>query len=159
QLKRELDGKRRSVTITRLVNAAESRMNNGRLVTPNNDSAKDAIADLREAGASNELVSKLNNELNQRLLAAARDAASRGDQAGVTFNLNAARENGVSAASINAAQREMTAAAQRQQKVNEDIAKFAKAAQDRLAAGNLLTPANDSAVANAERLKQLDAKH
>jgi protein TonB len=159
QLKRDLDSKRRSVAVNRLVNAAESRLNNGRLVTPAGESAKDAIKELREAGASNELVSRLNNDLNQRLLAAARDAASKGDQAAMQAMLTAARENGVSSASLNAAQREITAAAQKQQRTNEDIAKFAKAAQDRAASGNLITPANDSAVSNAERLRALDAKH
>ena len=73
--------------------------------------------------------------------------------------LAAARENGVSAAALNAAQRDMTAAAQKQQRTNEDIARFAKAAQDRLASGNLLSPANDSAVSNAERLRLLDVRH
>jgi periplasmic protein TonB len=159
QLKRELDGKRRAVTIQRLVAAAEARLSSGRLVTPNDESAKDAIAGLREAGASNEVISRLNNDLNQRLLAAARDAAAKGDQAAMQAMLTAARENGVSAAAVNAAQREIAAAAQKQQRTNEDIAKFAKAAQDRLAAGNLLTPANDSAVSNAERLRLLDVRH
>ena len=128
-------------------------------MTPADESARDAIKALREAGASNELVSRLNNELNQRLLAAARDAAAKGDQAGMQAALSAARENGVSAAAITAAQREMTAAAAKQKAVNDDIARFAKAAQDRLAAGNLIAPANDSAVANAERLRQIDPRH
>ena len=80
QLSKDLDNKRRSVTVSRLVASAESRLDNGRLVTPNGESAKDAIQDLREAGASAELVTRLNNDLNQRLLAAARDAAAKGDQ-------------------------------------------------------------------------------
>jgi TonB family protein len=159
QLTKELDSKRRSVVVGRLVASAESRMANGRLVTPNDESAKDAIKALREAGASNELVARLNNDLNQRLLAAARDAASKGDQAGMQAMIAAARENGVSASALNAAQRDMTAAAQKQQRTNEDIARFSKAAQDRLASGNLLTPANDSAVSNAERLRLLDVRH
>ena len=54
---------------------------------------------------------------------------------------------------------EMTAAAAKQKAVNDDIARFAKVAQDRLAAGNLVTPANDSAAANAERLRQLDPRN
>jgi protein TonB len=159
QLKRELDGKRKSATISRLAASAEARLNSGRLVTPADDSAKDAIKALREAGASNELVSRLNNELNQRLLASARDAAAKGDQAGMQAALAAARDNGVSAAAVTAAQREMSAAAAKQKAVNDDIARFAKAAQDRLAAGNLIAPANDSAVANAERLRQIDPRH
>jgi protein TonB len=159
QLKRDLDGKRRSVTISRLATAAEARLNSSRLVTPAGDSAKDAIKDLREAGASNDLIARLNNDLNQRLLAAARDAAAKGDQGTMTAMLTAARENGVSAASVNAAQREITAATQKQQRTNEDIARFAKAAQDRLASGNLITPANDSAVSNAERLRLLDVRN
>jgi protein TonB len=159
QLNKELDSKRRSVVINRLAASAESRLANGRLVTPNDESAKDAIKALREAGASNELVTRLNNDLNQRLLAAARDAASKGDQAGMQAMIAAARENGVSASALNAAQRDMTAAAQKQQRTNEDVARFAKAAQDRLASGNLLTPANDSAVSNAERLRLLDVRH
>ena len=159
QLKRDLDGKRKSVNISRLAASAEARLNSGRLVTPAGDSAKDAIKDLREAGGSSDLVSRLNNDLNQRLLAAARDAASKGDQAGMQAALAAARENGVSAASVNAAQREITAAAAKQKATNDDIAKFAKAAQDRLAAGNLVTPANDSAASNAERLRQLDPRN
>ena len=159
QLSKELDGKRRSVTVSRLVASAEARLNSGRLVTPNDESAKDAIAALREAGASAELVTRLNTDLNQRLLAAARDAAARGDQAAVQINLNAARDNGVSAAALNAAQRDITAAAQKQQRTNDDIARYAKAAQDRLAAGQLLTPANDSAVSNAERLRLLDVRN
>ncbi len=159
QLNRELDSKRRQVTVSRLVASAESRMANGRLVTPNNESALDAIQALRGAGASNELVSRLNNELNQRLLAAARDAAAKGDQSQVTAMLAAARENGVSAAALNAAQRDITAAAQKQQRTNDDIARYAKSAQERLASGNLLAPANDSAVSNAERLRLLDVRH
>jgi protein TonB len=159
QLTKELDSKRRSVLVNRLASAAESRLANGRLVTPNDESAKDAIKALREAGASNELVTRLNNDLNQRLLAAARDAAAKGDQAGMQAMITAARENGVSASALNAAQRDMTAAAQKQQRTNEDIARFAKAAQDRLASGNLLTPSNDSAVSNAERLRLLDVRH
>ena len=107
-------------------------------MTPTDESAKDAIQALREAGASTELVTRLNNDLNQRLLAAARDAAAKGDQAAMQAMLAAARENGVSAAALNAAQRDITAAAQKQQRTNEDIARFAKAAQDRLASGNLL---------------------
>jgi protein TonB len=158
QLKRDLDGKRKSFTIARLVASAEARLNSGRLVTPAGDSAKDAIKDLREAGASSELISRLNNDLNQRLLAVARDAAGKGDQAAMQAALNAARENGVSSASLNAVSREITAAAQKQQRTNEDIARFAKAAQDRLAAGNLVTPAGDSAASNAERLRQLDPR-
>jgi protein TonB len=158
QLKRELESKRRTVTVQRLVASAEARMNNGRLVGPN-DSAQEAIAGLREAGASNEVIARLNNELNQRLIAAAREAAGKGDQNGMQAMLAAARENGMSAAAVNAAQREITAAAQKQKAVNDDIARFAKAAQDRLAAGNLLTPANDSAVSNAERLRLLDVRH
>jgi len=128
QLSKELDGKRKSVTISRLVASAEARLAGGRLVTPNDESAKDAIQSLREAGASAELVSRLNSDLNQRLLAAARDAAARGDQNAVAANLAAAKENGVSAATLNAAQRDITAAAQKQQRTNDDISRFAKAA-------------------------------
>jgi len=159
QLSKDLDNKRRAVTVGRLVASAESRLASGRLVTPNDESAKDAIQSLREAGASAEVIARLNNDLNQRLLAAARDAAAKGDQAGMQATLAAARENGVSASALNAAQRDMTAAAQKQQRTNEDIARFAKAAQDRLASGNLLAPANDSAVSNAERLRLLDVRH
>ena len=107
-------------------------------MTPTDESAKDAIKALREAGASAEVVTRLNNDLNQRLLAAARDAAAKGDQAGMQAMLAAARDNGVSASALNAAQRDVTAAAQKQQRTTEDIARFAKAAQDRLASGNLL---------------------
>jgi protein TonB len=159
QLNKELESKRRSVTIGRLVASTEARLNSGRLVTPAGESAKESIAALREAGASNDLVNRLNNELNQKLLAAARDAASKGDQQALTQALAAARENGVSAAALNATQRDITAASQKAQRTNDDIARFAKAAQDRLAAGNLLTPTNDSAVSNAERLRLLDVRH
>ncbi|MEJ0085407.1 MAG: TonB family protein [Pseudomonadota bacterium] len=159
QLSKDLDGKRRAVTIGRLAATVDARLNSGRLVSPNDESAKDAIAALREAGASNELVARLNNDLNQKLLAAARDAASKGDQAGLNAMLAAARDNGVSAAALNAAQRDITAATQKQQRTNDDIARFAKAAQDRLASGNLLAPANDSAVSNAERLRLLDVRN
>ncbi|MDF3019399.1 MAG: hypothetical protein K0Q92_702 [Steroidobacteraceae bacterium] len=159
QLKRDLDNRRKSVNISRLAASVEARLNSGRLVTPAGDSAKDAIKDLREAGGSNDLIARLNNDLNQRLLASARDAAAKGDQNAMQAALSAARENGVSAAAVNAANREITAAAAKQKATNDDIARFAKAAQDRLAAGNLITPANDSAASNAERLRQLDARH
>ncbi len=159
QLNKDLDGKRKAATVGRLVASAEARLSSGRLVTPNDESAKDAIQGLKEAGASADLIARLNADLNQRLLAAARDAAAKGDQAAVTLNLNAARDNGVSAAALNAAQRDITAAAQKQQRTNDDISKYAKAAQDRLASGQLLTPANDSAVSNAERLRLLDVRN
>lgn len=159
QLSKDLDNKRRSATIGRLVAGAEARLSSGRLVTPSGDSAKESIASLKDAGASNELVNRLNNDLNQRLLAAARDAAAKGDQAGMQANLNAARDNGVSAAALNAAQRDITAATQKQQRTSDDIARYAKAAQERLASGSLLSPANDSAVSNAERLRLLDVRN
>jgi protein TonB len=159
QLSKDLDNKRRSATIGRLVASAEARLSSGRLVTPSGDSAKESIASLKDAGASNELVNRLNNDLNQRLLAAARDAAAKGDQASMQANLNAARDNGVSAAALNAAQRDITAATQKQQRTNDDIARYAKAAQERLASGSLLSPANDSAVSNAERLRLLDVRN
>jgi TonB family protein len=159
QLSKELEGKRRAVVVNRLAGIAESRLANGRLVTPADESAKDSIKALREAGASNELIARLNADLNQRLLAAARDAAARGDQAAMQANLAAARDNGASAAALNAAQRDVTAAAQKQQRTAEDIARYAKAAQERLAAGILLTPANDSAVSHAERLRLLDSRN
>jgi periplasmic protein TonB len=159
QLSKDLESKRRAVTVGRLVASAEARLTSGRLVAPNDESAKDAIASLREAGASAELVARLNNDLNQRLLAAARDAAAKGDQAGMNAMLAAARDNGVSAAALNATQRDITAATQKQQRTNDDIARFAKAAQERLASGNLLTPTNDSAVSNAERLRLLDVRN
>src|SRR4029079_3010139 len=60
QLTKDLDSKRRSVTIGRLVASAEARLNSGRLVTPNDESAKDAIQGLREAGASGALWPRLN---------------------------------------------------------------------------------------------------
>jgi protein TonB len=125
QLKRELESKRRSVTIARLAANAEARLNSGRLVTPAGDSAKDAIKDLREVGASNELIARLNNDLNQRLLAAARDAAAKGDQNAMQAALAAARDNGVSAAAVNAAQREISAAAAKLKATNDDIARSA----------------------------------
>ena len=159
QLSKDLDNKRRSFVVGRLVASAEARLSSGRLVTPNDESAKDSIKALREAGASAEVVTRLNNDLNQRLLAGARDAAAKGDQAGMQAMLAAARDNGVSASALNAAQRDVTAAAQKQQRTNEDIARFSKAAQDRLASGNLVSPANDSAVSNAERLRLLDVRH
>ena len=159
QLSKDLESKRRSVTVGRLVASAEARLNSGRLVAPNDESAKDAIASLREAGASAELLARLNNDLNQKLLAAARDAAAKGDQPGMNAMLVAARDNGVSAAALNATQRDITAAAQKQQRTNDDIARFAKAAQERLASGSLLAPANDSAVSNAERLRLLDVRN
>jgi protein TonB len=159
QLSKELEAKRRSVAVNRGVANAEARLASGRLVTPAGDSAKDAIKDLREAGASNETIARLNADLNSRLLAAARDAATKGDQQAVAFNLGAARDNGASAAAINAAQRDITAAAQKQQRTNDDIARYAQAARDRLASGQLLTPANDSAVSHAERLRLLDVRN
>jgi len=159
QLSKDLEAKRRTVTVGRLVASAEARLASGRLVTPSDDSARNSIAALREAGASADVIARLNNDLNQRLLAAARDAAAKGDQAGMQSMLNAARDNGVSAATLNAAQRDITAAAQKQQRTNDDITRFAKAAQDRLASGNLLTPVNDSAVSNAERLRLLDVRN
>src|SRR5690349_3861332 len=64
QLSKDLDSKRRSATISRLVAGAEARLSSGRLVTPSGDSAKESIASLKEAGASNELVNRLNNDLN-----------------------------------------------------------------------------------------------
>jgi TonB family protein len=159
QLAKDLDNKRRSVTVGRLVVNAEARLSSGRLVTPNDDSAKDAIAALREAGAPADVITRLNNDLNQKLLAAARDGAARGDAAAMQAALAAARDNGVSASALNAAQRDITAATQKLQRTNDDIARFAKAAQDRLASGSLLTPANDSAVSNAERLRLLDVRN
>ena len=159
QLSKDLESKRRSVVVSRLVASAEARLANGRLVTPNDESAKDAIASLREAGAPADVIARLNSDLNQRLLAGARDAATKGDQAAMQSMLSAARDNGVSAAALNAAQRDIAAATQKQQRTNEDVARYAKAAMDRLASGNLLAPANDSAASNAERLRLLDVRN
>src|SRR4029077_401421 len=48
QLSKDLDNKRRSATIGRLVANAEARLSSGRLVSPAGDSAKESIAALKD---------------------------------------------------------------------------------------------------------------
>jgi TonB family protein len=144
--------------MTETLKLMQARLQQGRLVEPQDDSAKFylGVARKKPNAANNAQLQALAQDLTKAMLLEARAAAGRQQSAEVDRWLGEARDMGVPARDIQALQREL---GQQAQKPKIDVARTVQLVNDRIGQGKLTDPANDSALFYLNALKSADAKN
>lgn len=93
-----------------LVNSANDRMDNGRLLTPNNGSAKDALLEARRLDPTDPMVLNTIREFSAQLTEEARKSLSAGKIDEATAFVNGARQMGSAGATLAAVERSLAEA-------------------------------------------------
>lgn len=93
-----------------LINSANDRMDNGRLVTPNNGSAKDALLEARRLDPTDPMVLSTIREFSAQLTEEARKSLSAGKLDEATAFVNGARQMGSAGSALAAVERSLAEA-------------------------------------------------
>ena len=158
RVREELGRRQAESELTDTLKLLQTRLQQGRLVEPENDSAKYylGVARRKPNAANNTQLQSLAQDLTRAILQEARAAAGRQQSAEVDRWLGEARELGASARDIQAVQREF---AQQTQKPKIDSARTVQLVNDRISQGRLIDPPNDCAVFYLSSLKTADARN
>lgn len=140
--------------VQKLAALVSDRIRDGRLVDPQEDSAKTYAQQLHEVAPSNPVTQRAIRELNAAYLHKARDAFVAKNNAESDRWIAEARAGGVSATEIAALQRDL--AAGRQKAAQQEAERTLQAARDRIKDGRLTDPANDSAAYYLTQLQTSD---
>jgi TonB family protein len=157
QLKQEIARREQRTEQNELVRLVQARIAQGRLVEPANDSAKHHLAQLQQRGDAADLLPRLRQDYNRRVVAEARAALSRGATADFERWLDELRAAGAPASQIAALQREASQA-QLQARAG-DGARFQQLAAERLAQRRLLAPEGDNAIHYYRALQVADPRN
>lgn len=112
----------RNAEISRLSALVAQRINQGRLLEPADDSAKNHFTTLLAADANNPTVASLRQPLGRAMLGEARNAIGRNDFAAAQRWIVEAEDVGLPPAEISAASADLAAARQQLQQRNEIVA-------------------------------------
>ena len=140
--------------VQRLASLASDRIRDGRLTDPSDDDAKAYVQQLHDVAPSSPATQRAIRELNAAYLRKAREAAIAKNNADVDRWIAEARAGGVSAAEINAFQRDLTSVRQKAAQAETDH--FVQATRDRIRENRLTEPANDSATYYLTQLQTAD---
>ncbi|HET7203314.1 MAG TPA: energy transducer TonB [Steroidobacteraceae bacterium] len=152
----ELDRLQAHERAEQLADLVSLRIRQGRLLQPQGDSAKHHLALLRRLpGDPRGLAARATTELQQAYLNKWREAVARSQRPEAERWKAEASAIGVTAAELSAVQREVTARAAMSDS-KKDVSRLAQLVQDRIASGQLLQPAGDSAVAHLGALRAID---
>jgi TonB family protein len=151
----EIDRRQVAERAAQLADLVSLRIRQGRLVDPANDSAKYYLAQLRRTPGDPQRLNAATDELQQAYLERLRDALAKSQRAEAERWKTEARALGVSAADLNALQRDVTTRAAVAES-KQQAAQLAQLVQERIAGGRLLEPARDSAVFHLNALRALD---
>jgi TonB family protein len=127
-----------------LLAEATQAIEEGRLLTPNGNSARDAVLEARRTDPTDPSVSQALRTLNSRLVDAAKQAADQGQADQAQTYLTAARQLGFAGSELSAIERSLAEARNASAKrasVEAMVSSFKK----RIAEGQLIVPAGDSA--------------
>ncbi|HEY2591341.1 MAG TPA: energy transducer TonB [Steroidobacteraceae bacterium] len=141
--------------VNHLAELIASRIRDGRLVDPADDSAKYFLQQLKQTDASNSQTRQASRDLVSALLRKAREAAIAGQTAQASSWVTEARGAGMSSTDYTAYQRDVASAKQRAAVAQTD--RLVELARARLQDGNLTDPANDSAASYLIQLKNARA--
>jgi len=143
--------------IQRLALLVQDRIRDGKLLDPADDSAKFYVHQLTTAAPSSGSAQRSQHDLGAAYLRKAHDAALAKNAAESDRWLNEARAAGVSAADITAMQRDLVGARAKAVQVEGD--RLAQLVRDRLQAGRLTDPPQDSAAYYLTQLQSADAEN
>ncbi len=130
--------------VSTLLAQAAQRMEQDKLITPAGDSARDALAEARKLDPTDPAVLQANRDLINRIVESAKAAATAGNLEQAQSLANVARQMGYGGSSLATIDRAISDARNSQAKragADTEIA----AARKRIADGQLLEPAGDSA--------------
>lgn len=158
RLRAELGRRQADTEMSDTLKLLQARLQQGRLVDPESDSAKYYLAAARKKpnAASNSQLQSLAQDFTRALLQEARSAAGKQQSADVDKWLGEARDAGAPARDLQALQRELTLQAQ---KPKVDVARTTQLITERIGQGRLADPANDSALFYLNALKSADSKN
>jgi TonB family protein len=158
RLRSDLARRQADTEMSDMLKLLQARLQQGRLIDPESDSAKFYLATARKKpnAASNSQLQSLAQDFTRALLQEARNAAGKQQSADVEKWLGEARDAGVPARDLQALQREL---AQQAQKPKVDVARTTQLITERLGQGRLADPANDSALFYLNALKTADPKN
>lgn len=158
RLRAELGRRQADTEMSDTLKLLQARLQQGRLIDPESDSAKYYLAAARKKpnAASNSQLQSLAQDFTRALLQEARSAAGKQQSADVDKWLGEARDAGVPARDLQALQRELT---QQAQKPRIDVARTTQLISERIGQGRLAEPANDSALFYLSALKSADSKN
>jgi TonB family protein len=143
--------------IQRLAVLVQDRIRDGKLLDPADDSAKFYVHQLTTAAPSSGSAQRSQHDLGAAYLRKAHDAALAKNAAESDRWLNEARAAGVSAADITAMQRDLVGA--RAKAVQAEGDRLAQLVRERLQAGRLTDPAQDSAAYYLTQLQSADGEN
>ena len=145
RLKSDLVRRQADSELSDTLKLLQARLQQGRLLEPQDDSAKYYLAAARKktGPATSAQLQSLAQDYTRALLQEARAAAGRQQPADVDRWLGEAKEAGVPARELQALQRDL---AQQAQRPKIDVARTVQLVGDRIGQGRLLEPANDNAV-------------
>ncbi len=158
RLRAELGRRQADTEMSDNLKLLQARLQQGRLIDPESDSAKYYLAAARKKpnAASNSQLQSLTQDFTRALLQEARSAAGKQQSADVDKWLGEARDAGVPARDLQTLQRELT---QQAQKPKVDVARTTQLISERIGQGRLADPANDSALFYLNVLKSADSKN
>lgn len=153
----ELDRQQGAARAEQLAELVSLRIRQGRLTEPANDNAKHYLAQLRRLpGDAQQRAVGATTELQQAYLGKLKDALARSQRSEAERWKTEARALGVTAAELNALQRDASARAAIVADSKQETARLVQLVQDRIAGNRLLEPAGDSAVYHLNALRTLD---
>lgn len=158
RLRADLGRRQADTEMSDTLKLLQARLQQGRLIDPESDSAKYYLAAARKKpnATSNSQLQSLAQDFNRALLQEARSAAGKQQSADVDKWLGEARDAGVPARDLQALQRELT---QQAQKPKVDVARTTQLITERIGQGRLADPANDNALFYLNALKSADSKN
>ncbi|MBC7983585.1 MAG: TonB family protein [Candidatus Obscuribacterales bacterium] len=141
----------RQQTVSRWISTAQQRMAQGRLVTPENDSAESYLRQAERTDPTNTAVQRMLSEIGERLMAEAREALSRQQLETARRRLNDAVRFDPNPNTVDRLQREIDAAA-----TTGTRSQYLRLALQRTREDQLLEPERDSAKYYLSQLQRLD---
>lgn len=159
QLRDEVHKRRDEFEAARLLKLVETRLQQDHVIDPRNDSAVYYLDQARQAGASGALLQAQALELSKRLTQMGHAAIQQRNFTDADRVVAEMRSAGMSQGTLNAMQRELTAARAQVVAQKPELPQYFELAQARLAQGKLLDPDNDSALYYVTQLRATDPKN
>lgn len=159
QLRDEVHRRRDEFETARLLKLVEARLQQDHVIEPRNDSAVYYFDQAKQAGASGALLQTQAQDLYKRLTQMGHAAIQQHNFADADRVVAEMRSTGMSQGSLNAMQRELTAARNQVVAQKPEQPQYLDLAQSRLAQGKLVDPDNDSALYYVTQLRATDPKN
>lgn len=140
--------------VQHLAALASDRIRDGHLTDAPPDDAKSYVQQLHDLAPSNPVTQRAVRELNAAYLRKAREASIAKNNADVDRWVAEARAGGMSAADINAFQRDLSSA--RQKAAQAEIDHLVQVTRERIRENRLTDPANDNATLYLSQLQSAD---